>query len=211
MIHKNIILMLAVVALVFATPGYAAGDKVETYVLSNDGKPVTSTYDGCVRTTRKDSTDKREECGYEKPKPKAETMKIEMVETPTAASVTLQKDQKVVIAASILFPFDSAELSNDGKAIILERIMALGHPENSAEISVVGHTCSMGPEDYNQKLSERRAETVANFIEQMKKSPDANVEYSGVGESDPVDTNDTKEGRMNNRRVVITVVGKTMK
>lgn len=209
MIHKKIIFLLALAALAFAAPGYAAEDKVETYVLSNDGKPVTSTYDGCVRTTRKESTDKREECGYEMPKPK--TIKVEMVETPTAASVTIQQEQKVVIAASILFPFDSAELSDDGKAIILERIMALGHPENSAEISVVGHTCNMGPEDYNQKLSVRRAETVANFIEQMKQSPDSNVEYTGVGESDPVDTNDTKEGRMNNRRVVITVVGKTMR
>lgn len=207
MIYKKIILMLAMAALAFVAPAFAAEDKVETYVISSDGKPVTSTYDGCVRTARKDSTDKREECGYEKPKP----IMVEMVKTPTAASVTVQKEQKVVIAASILFPFDSAELSNDGKAIILERIAALGHPENSAEISVVGHTCSMGPEDYNQKLSLRRAESVAGFIEQMKKAPDANVEYTGVGESDPVDTNDTKEGRMNNRRVVITVVGKTMR
>jgi OOP family OmpA-OmpF porin len=209
MFYKNVILTLVCAALAFAVPAYAEEEMVDGYVVSNDGKAVTSTYDDCVRTTRKDSMDKREECGYEQPKPK--TVTVEMVETPTAASITVQKEQKVVIGASILFAFDSAELSDDGKAIILERIAALGNPENKAEVSVVGHTDSTGPEAYNQKLSESRAQTVAEFIEQMKESPDTNVEYSGVGESDPVDTNDTKEGRMNNRRVVITVVGKMMK
>ena len=199
-------LVITLLAFVFTAPAYADEDMVYTYVNASDGSPVMDNYGECVRTTRKDSADKREACGYEKPKPAV--TKVEIVSTPTAVSVTAQAEEKVVIAAKILFDFDSAELSNDGKAIILERIYALGHEENQAEVSVVGHTCSIGPEDYNQKLSERRAEAVADFIEQMKKSPDANVEHSGAGESDPIASNDTRQGRQLNRRVTITVVGK---
>lgn len=204
---KKLGIVTTLLAFAFAAPAYSDGHMVNTYVNSAGGTAVMDTYGECVRTTRKDSKDMREDCGYKKPVEKS----VEIVATPTAVSVTAKKEQKVVIAAKILFDFDSAELSDDGKAIILERISALGHEENQAEISVVGHTDSTGPEAYNQKLSERRAETVANFIEQMKKSPDANVEHSGAGESNPVASNDTREGRQLNRRVTITAVGKLAK
>ena len=194
--------------LIFALSMSAHADEhmVNTYVNSSDGSPVTDTRGECVRTTRKDSTDKREACGYEHPKPVVKS--VEVVATPTAVSATARKADKVVVAAKILFDFDSDKLSDDGKAIIIERINALGHEENQAEITVVGHTCSMGPADYNMQLSERRAEAVADFIEQMKKSPDANVEHSGEGETNPIASNDTREGRQLNRRVTITAVGK---
>ena len=203
-------LAATLMAMAFSAPVIAGDDMVHGYVDSSRGNAVTTTRGDCVRTNFTDTQDKREACGYEKPKPVVEKS-IEVVKAKTAASVTAKVDKTVVIAAGILFDFDSAELSDDGKAIILERIQSLGHEENQAEISVVGHTCSMGPEEYNKKLSIRRAASVASYIEQMKKSPDAHVEFSGAGESDPVASNDTMEGRKQNRRVVITVVGKTAK
>ena len=70
-------------------------------------------------------------------------------------------------------------------------------------ISVIGHTDSTGPEEYNLSLSEQRAATVAAMLEE--RYPDAAVEIVGRGESDPIATNDTREGRQMNRRVEIDV------
>ncbi|TNF91907.1 MAG: OmpA family protein [Gammaproteobacteria bacterium] len=207
---KKMSLVVSMMAFAFSGSVLAGDDMVKGYVDTSRDNAVTTTRGNCVRTTIKDTDDKREACGYEKPAPVI-TKSIEVVKAKTAASVTARVENKVVLVAGILFDFDSAELSNDGKAIILERIQSLGHKENQAEITVVGHTCNMGPEDYNKKLSIRRAASVASFIEQMKKSPDAHVEFSGMGESEPAVSNDTKEGRMKNRRVVITAVGKTAK
>ena len=177
---------------------------VEGYVTDSSGAVVTSTSGNCVRTTIKNSSDKLEDCGYKPPMVKKS---VEVVATKTAVSATARVGEEVIIAAGILFDFDSAELSDNGKLIILERIAALGHKKNQAEVRVIGHTDSTGPEDYNQKLSERRAQTVASFIEKMKESPDTNVEYMGKGESEPLQPNDTREGRAANRRVEIIAAG----
>ena len=198
--YLNIALALSLSGLAFSSAALA-DEMVNTYANSSDGTPVTTTRGDCLRTTRQDSTDKRVECGYKVEK------SIEVVKTPTAVSVTAKVDKEIVIAAGILFEFDSDALSSDGKAIILERIARFGGKANNVEIEVIGHTDSTGPEDYNQGLSERRAHSVGSFIEQMKESPDAKVEVSGVGESQPIASNDTKEGRATNRRVKIIVTG----
>jgi OOP family OmpA-OmpF porin len=201
--HKSITLALTLSAFALAIPAMADEDIVNGYVVSSSGKAVTSSSGECVRTNPKNSMDKREDCGYKKPVEKS----MEIVATPTAVSVTAKQAKEIVIAAAILFGFDSDVLSDDGKLVILERIATLGHEKNKAEVQVIGHTDSTGPEAYNQKLSERRAQSVATFIEQMKQSPDANVEASGMGESQPIASNDTKEGRAANRRVKIIVTG----
>jgi len=205
---KTFALVISMSAFAFSTSVMAADDKVETYINSSSGEAVTSTYGDCVRTTRKDSTDKREACGYAKPV----TKKMEIVKTPTAVSVTAKIDEEVMIAAAILFDFDSDVLSDDGKLVIDERIARFSdYKKTNIEIKVIGHTDSTGPEAYNQKLSERRAQSVGSYIEKMKQSPDANVEAVGMGESKPMASNDTKEGRAANRRVKILVTGTAQK
>ena len=199
-------LLMTILAGSLSLTGLAQADNhgaVDGYVTDSSGSVVTSTTGDCVRTTIKDATDKLEDCGY---KPMVEKS-VELVATKTAVSATARVGKDVVIAAGILFDFDSAELSDDGKLVILERIAALGHKKNQAEVRVIGHTDSTGAEAYNQKLSERRAQSVAGFIEQMKESPDTNVEYMGKGESEPLESNDTREGRAANRRVEIIAVG----
>lgn len=199
-------LLLAIIAGSLSLAGIAHADNhgvVEGYVTDSSGGVVTSTTGDCVRTTIKNAKDKLEDCGY---KPMVEKS-VEVVATKTAVSATARVGKDVVIAAGILFDFDSAELSDDGKLVILERIASLGHKKNQAEVRVIGHTDSTGAEAYNQKLSERRAQSVASFIEQMKESPDTNVAYMGKGESEPLESNDTREGRAANRRVEIIAVG----
>ncbi len=73
-------------------------------------------------------------------------------------------------------------------------------------IVAVGHTDSVGPEAYNQRLSVRRAEAVKAYL--VSKGIEANRVYTeGKGEAQPVADNKTKEGRAKNRRVEIEVVG----
>jgi len=205
---KTFGLVASLSVLVFSSSAMAEDKMVEGYVVDSSGKKVTSTYDDCVRTTIKNAAIKPGECGYPVPMKK----KLEVVKTPTAVSVTVKIDEEVMVAAAILFDFDSDVLSDDGKLVIVERIARFSdYKKSNIEIEVIGHTDSTGPEAYNQQLSERRAQSVASFIEKMKQSPDANVEASGMGESKPIATNDTKEGRAKNRRVKILATGTAQK
>ena len=72
-------------------------------------------------------------------------------------------------------------------------------------VEVAGHTDSTGSEQYNQSLSERRAATVAQYLE-AKGVATQRILTVGMGESRPVADNGTPEGRQANRRVEITMV-----
>ena len=74
------------------------------------------------------------------------------------------------------------------------------HPDMKIEIQ--GHTDSVGPADYNLKLSQRRAEAVKKIlVEKFGISPDRII-AKGYGETKPIAPNDTEEGRAKNRRVI---------
>ena len=78
------------------------------------------------------------------------------------------------------------------------------HPVGS--VDVTGHADSRGSEEYNQKLSESRAEFIGKQLmrEGLKSEQ---ISKTGVGETAPVATNDTEEGRRQNRCVVIKITG----
>ncbi len=100
------------------------------------------------------------------------------------------------------FDFDSAELKPAMMAEldkIAEKIKATNGEE---KILVIGHTDSTGPEAYNQRLSERRAQAVADYLASKGIT---NLSIKGMGESQPVADNSTREGRAKNRRVEIVV------
>jgi outer membrane protein OmpA-like peptidoglycan-associated protein len=69
-------------------------------------------------------------------------------------------------------------------------------------IDINGHTDSTGAESYNQTLSEARASSVARYLESQKVVPQRII-TRGMGESQPIADNDTREGRALNRRVEI--------
>jgi len=73
-------------------------------------------------------------------------------------------------------------------------------------VAVEGHTDSVGTTDYNQSLSERRAESVRSYLVAQKIGADT-VAASGFGEDKPVATNGTAAGRQQNRRVELIVSG----
>ena len=122
---------------------------------------------------------------------------------PVAAAPT---SEKVSYAADAFFDFDKSVLKPAGKAQLDELAANLKNVDLEV-IVAVGHTDSTGSKAYNQKLSERRAESVKAYL--AGKGIDANRIYTeGKGSSQPVADNRTKEGRAKNRFVGIEVVGK---
>ncbi|MCX5673334.1 MAG: OmpA family protein [Planctomycetota bacterium] len=99
------------------------------------------------------------------------------------------------------FAFDSAELTAEDKTE-LERIAARLKELEFVGGTATGHTDSVGDEAYNQKLSERRAQAVVDFLYAQGVSP-GRITAIGMGETKPRADNSTEEGRAENRRVTI--------
>jgi len=82
--------------------------------------------------------------------------------------------------------------------------IVLAHPGLSLQIE--GHTDSVGGDDFNQQLSERRADSVRDFLAEQGVAG-SSITARGFGKTQPVATNDTTEGRQRNRRVELVVNG----
>jgi OmpA-OmpF porin, OOP family len=109
------------------------------------------------------------------------------------------------ISAMALFDFDKSIVKEEGKAALDE----LGESIKSKgirvkDVDIIGHTDSVGTQVYNAGLSERRANAVAEYLISIGVNADI-VSTAGMGELDPVDTNNTDAGRAKNRRVEVLV------
>ncbi len=127
---------------------------------------------------------------------------------PTPAPVVVPPkptSEKVTYAADAFFDFDKSVLKPDAKTALDDLVGKTGDI-NLEVIIAVGHTDSVGSDEYNQKLSVRRAEAVKAYL--VSKGLEKNRVYTeGKGEKQPVADNATAEGRAKNRRVEIEVVG----
>ena len=85
--------------------------------------------------------------------------------------------------------------------------IVIAHP--GLHLEVEGHTDSVGGDDYNQKLSENRAQAVRDYLVQQGIA-DNSVVFRGLGKTQPVATNDTAEGRQQNRRVELVLSGEAI-
>ena len=109
----------------------------------------------------------------------------------------------VTFDSGILFDFDSSTLRYLAKEKLDELAASLEELEGT-NVLVVGHTDSVGDHEYNQRLSERRAESAASYLALQGVSGDRII-IEGRGEGEPVATNDTEAGRQENRRVEVAV------
>jgi OmpA-OmpF porin, OOP family len=124
---------------------------------------------------------------------------------PAPAPVPVAAASKVTYAADAFFDFDKSVLKPEGKTK-LDDLVAKVKGINLEVIVAVGHTDATGPDGYNQKLSIARSEAVKAYL--VSKGIDKSRVYTeGKGETQPVADNKTKEGRAQNRRVEIEVVG----
>jgi outer membrane protein OmpA-like peptidoglycan-associated protein len=103
----------------------------------------------------------------------------------------------------VLFDFNSAGLRSSSRDELREMATVFNR-YNDTTIVVAGHTDSVGSESYNQGLSNRRANTVANYLEDLGVRG-SRLDAVGYGESRPKSSNSTASGRQQNRRVEIYI------
>lgn len=179
--------MIASVAIAAcATSAFADSTRVED-LTSGFGILVKNNYDQCVTVLKNEGLTG---CGAA---PEVKEMK--------------QERQVITLSADTYFDFDKAVLKPEGKQAIQQLAQDLNsRGANVQKITVVGNTDSKGSDAYNQKLSERRAAAVGNYMIENG-VPASLIEAYGNGERNPVADNATAEGRAQNRRVDIAVDG----
>lgn len=134
----------------------------------------------------------------EEPAPVVEEV---VVEEPVVVAPVVRTYSTKVDSGS--FALNSTELKPETAALLSELVQFMKQYPQS-EVIVTGYTDSSGAAEYNQQLSERRAQAVAEAV--VAQGVDASrVSYRGEGENNPVASNATREGRAQNRRVEILV------
>ncbi|MCB9567603.1 MAG: OmpA family protein [Myxococcales bacterium] len=129
--------------------------------------------------------------------------KPEVVEKPKRVEVT---DDAVVINEKIEFEQDKAvirEVSFDLLREVAETILEHKHIK---KVSIEGHASAEGDADYNMKLSDRRAKAVMQHLIEKGGVPKEMLVAKGFGETRPIASNDTEEGREDNRRVEFIII-----
>jgi outer membrane protein OmpA-like peptidoglycan-associated protein len=107
---------------------------------------------------------------------------------------------------NIYFDFDKTSLKNES-FVELDKVVEFLKQNASVEIEISGHTDNKGSDDYNQNLSQGRSEAVVNYI--ISQGIDGyRLTAHGYGEAKPIESNDSDDGRANNRRVEFTVMKK---
>lgn len=123
-----------------------------------------------------------------------------------ASLASLKEEERglvVTLSGSVLFR--SAEATLLSPAMVkLDQVVKALLSIRTRNLIVEGHTDSQGAEDYNQRLSQRRADAVRDYLVQ-KGYPSDHIQSRGQGESSPIASNATAEGRANNRRVEIVI------
>ena len=122
---------------------------------------------------------------------------------PKALKEALDKDGRVILY-EILFNYDKAILKQESDKQ-LQYILTLLLENPGLTLEIQGHTDNQGEDDYNLALSQQRAETVRRYLA-LFGIPAEQLTAKGYGESQPVDTNDTEEGRAKNRRVELVKI-----
>ena len=214
----------ASIAFAMSSPLQAADSLVvDGYAKNSSGETWKSSDGECVRTTYEDTQELLESCGYER----VVTETVAVDNQPAGAGVAVVEETQIVKGGAVLaakeeivaetfiqnleFGFDSADLTAadqqelDGIIVKIDAYRQLLR-DNVAHVNVIGYTDSTGPAAYNQTLSERRAQSVANYLETKGRVPATTMEVSGRGEADPIGDNNTETGRELNRRVVIEII-----
>jgi outer membrane protein OmpA-like peptidoglycan-associated protein len=122
---------------------------------------------------------------------------------PDAKVIRVEEGIVVEFSSSVLFGFDKSDLSVDAKSN-LDKLVKVLNSYPDTDIEIQGHTDSKGSDAYNQSLSERRAYAVSYYLNE-KGIASKRLLIKGFGESLPKYTNDTEEGRAQNRRVEFVI------
>ena len=112
--------------------------------------------------------------------------------------------KKLIVLYGIKFDLNSDKVSGDSENILSQAVKVL--KENpTIKVSIEGHTCSLGSEEYNLKLSQERALAVKTYLVSQGIA-NKRMETLGKGEKFPIASNETIEGRNKNRRIEFIVI-----
>lgn len=114
--------------------------------------------------------------------------------------------ESVLTDDKVRFGFNAAELSPEAKAALDEFAAKLAADNKSVYLEIQGHTDSVGRDSYNEELGLERAEAVRNYLNRAHKFPLHRMNSISYGEAEPISDNSTREGRGQNRRVVLVVL-----
>ena len=132
-------------------------------------------------------------------------MKLRQKLEGTGVSVTRIGDNITLnMPGNVTFAVDSSDISSSFYPVLDSVALVLNEFDKTL-VEVAGHTDSTGSEAYNQSLSNRRANSVSAYLTSREVRADRLI-LVGAGESRPIATNDTADGRQLNRRVEITIV-----
>ncbi|WP_341521033.1 OmpA family protein [Pseudomonas sp. G.S.17] len=158
----------------------------------DDGDGVKNSIDKCPDTPKGVQVDATG-CPLVEPAPAAVVEEVVVVK------------EEVIVINDVLFEFDSARLTAADKSKLDLIATRLKREAPSAQLRVSGHTDSVGRDAYNQKLSEKRAISVTDYLVSSGIARSAFVSVEGDGEARPVADNKTASGRSLNRRVEIKI------
>jgi OOP family OmpA-OmpF porin len=179
----------------------------ETLPVDSDGDGVPDSRDDCPRTPAGVDVNARG-CPLDSDRDGVADYLDACAGTPAGVTVDERgcpvKDEVVLTIDKLGFAFDSAELNRSSRAALDKAVAVIRSHSSEVDLGIVGHTDSVGTEAYNQKLSERRAQAVVDYLVSQGIAR-GTLTASGKGEAEPVASNDTEEGRARNRRVELVV------
>ncbi|MGJ8692401.1 MAG: OmpA family protein [Thalassotalea sp.] len=132
---------------------------------------------------------------------------VQSMFTEKEATVYRQRDNVLIRAQGFSFKSGGSEIESSNFVMLNKITDAIKRFPNAAVV-VSGHTDATGSAELNLALSKARAEVVANFITQVSDIASDRVTFNGFGKDKPVASNETPEGRAENRRVEILIVNK---
>jgi OOP family OmpA-OmpF porin len=160
---------------------------------------------GCASTEPPKPEAKPEPVPAPAPAPKPEAKPAPPPAAPKPEAKPKPVAEKITFAADVLFDFDKSVIKPEGRSK-LDDLAGKAKAVNLEVVIAVGHADSIGSDEYNQRLSVRRAESVKAYL--VSKGIEPNRVYTeGKGEKQPVASNKTAEGRAKNRRTEIEVIG----
>lgn len=137
---------------------------------------------------------------------------LQTVSSDKDKTVTTRQEPKKVtvdLASDVLFAVDSATLSSRAQAQVAKAVATINARAAAGQVQVVGHTDSTASDSYNLDLSRRRAAAVLAAVKPKVTVSGVTFSAQGRGESDPVESNSSSEGRAANRRVSIVFTPKS--
>lgn len=130
---------------------------------------------------------------------------IQSTFSSSEAEVYRQGNNVLIRSYGFNFPPGSSEIQSENFPLLKKMVVAIGQFPNSG-VQVSGHTDNRGSDELNMNLSSQRAEKVASFLVEVGNINSSRVKSVGYGKTRPLASNETAEGRAENRRVEILII-----